>query len=175
MKKIIISSVLVALVLLMSSCGSSSIQGTWKVDPSSLDLVLGAGFPEEMKQGVEEAKKEANSDKAKSELDKITLELLEGGVAKLKHADHADDTQEFKWKQNGNVLNLNGEIEGEKFNANLDIMEASASEVTIGITGESLLEQVKAERPEMMEQIPPMFDVNKLVEGAKVSIKMKKA
>ncbi len=175
MKKVIISSVLIALVLLMSSCGSKSIQGTWKIDPSSLDLVLGAGFPEEMKKGVEEAKIEAKSEKAQKELDKITLELLEGGVAKLKHADHADETQEFNWKQNGNVLNLNGEIDGEKFNANLDILESSANEVKIGFTGESLLEQVKAERPELMEQIPSMFDVKKLVEGAKVSISMKKA
>lgn len=175
MKKIMISSVLVALVMFMSSCGSSSIQGTWKVDPSSLDLVLGEGFPEEFKEGVEEAKKEATSEKSKSEADKITLELLEGGIAKLKHVDHADDTQEFNWKQDGSVLNLNGEIDGEKFNVNLDVIASSADEVTVGFTGESLLEQVKAERPEMMEQIPPMFDVEKLVKGAKVSIKMKKA
>jgi hypothetical protein len=175
MKKVIISSVLIALVLLMSSCGSKSIQGTWKVDPSSLDLVLGEGFPEEMKKGVEETKVEVKSEKAQKELDKITLELLEGGVAKLKHADHAEDTQEFHWKQNGDVLNLNGEIDGEKFNANLNILKSSADEVTIGLTGESLLEQVKAERPELMEQIPAMFDVKKLVEGAKVSISMKKA
>ncbi len=176
MKRVIISSVFIAIVMLLTSCGgAASIEGTWKVDPSSLDLVLGDGFPEEMKQSVEAAKAEAKSDKASNEMDKITLELNEGGVAMLKHADHAEDTQEFKWEQKGDVLNLNGEIDGEKFNANLDIMSASADEVTIGLTGESLLEQVKKERPEMMEQIPPMFDVEKMVKGAKVSIKMKKA
>jgi hypothetical protein len=175
MKKIIISSVLIALVMFMSSCGSSSIEGTWKLDPTSLDLVLGEGFPEEMKQNVEEAKKEATSAQSKEEADKVTLELLADGKALLKHAEHADETQEFNWKQTGKVLNLNGEVEGEKFNVNLDIISSSANEVTIGFTGESLLEQVKAERPELIEQIPAMFDLKKLVEGAKVSIKMKKA
>lgn len=175
MKRVIISSVLIALVMFMSSCGGSSIEGNWKIDPSSLDLVLGEGFPEEMKQGVEEAKKEATSAKSKEEADKVTLELLADGKALLKHAEHADETQEFHWKQSGSVLNLNGEVEGEKFNINLDIISSSSNEVTIGFTGESLLEQVKAERPELIEQIPAMFDINKLVEGAKVSIKMKKA
>lgn len=176
MKKIIISSVFVALIMLMSSCGSSSIQGTWKVDPSSLDLVLGEGFPEQMKLGVEEMKKEATSERTKSEADKVTLELLEGGVAKLKYADADERTQEFKWSQNGNVLNLNGEVDGEKFNANLDIMESSANEVMIGITGESLLEQIKAEQPELLEnQMMKMLDLDKIVTGSKVSVKMKKA
>lgn len=175
MKKVIISSVLIALVLLMSSCGAKSIEGSWKVDPASFDLVLGEGFPEEFKANVESAKKEASSENTIGEAKKVTLELLEGGVAKLKHEDHADDTQEFHWKQNGDVLNLNGDIDGEKFNANLDIIASSADEVTLGLTGESLLKQMKAERPELMEQIPPMIDVNKLVEGAKVSVKMKRA
>lgn len=175
MKKVIISSVFIALIMLMSSCGAKSIEGAWKIDPSSLDLVLGEGFPEEFKANIESAKKEANSEKAIGEAKKITLELLADGKAKLMHADHSDDTQEFSWKQDGSVLNLNGEIDGEKFNANLDIIESSADEITIGLTGESLLKQMKEERPELMEQIPSMIDVNKLVEGAKVSVKMKKA
>lgn len=174
MKKIIISSVFIALVLLMSSCGGASIEGTWKVDPTSLDLVLGAGFPEEMKQGVEEAKNQATSADAKEEADKMTLELLADGKAKIKHTEHTDENHEFNWTKTGKVLNLNGEIDGEKFNINLDIISSSANEMTIGFTGESLLAQVKAERPEIIEQIPAMFDLNKLVEGAKVSVKLVK-
>lgn len=175
MKRIIISAVLISIALFLNSCGGANLEGTWKFDPTSVDLVLGEGFPEEMKQGVEEAKKEATSAEAKEEADKMTLELLADGKAIVKHSEHTDDTKEFNWKKSGNVLNFNGEIEGEKFNINLDIIESSANEVTIGFTGESLLEQVKAERPELIDQIPPMLDVEKLVKGAKVSIKMVKA
>lgn len=175
MKRIIISAVLISIALFLNSCGGASLEGTWKVDPTSLDLVLGEGFPEEMKQGVEDAKKEATSADAKEEADKVTLELLADGKALLKHVDHADETQEFNWKQSGKVLNLNGEIDGEKFNINLDIISSSANEVTIGFTGESLLEQVKAERPDLIEQVPAMIDLDKMVKGAKVSIKMNKA
>lgn len=176
MKNFIISSVLIALVMLMSSCGSSSIEGSWKIDPSSLDLVVGDGFPSEYKSYIEEAKNNSSNPEVIEEADKVTLQLLANGVAKINDLSHPEDSVSFNWKQTGDILNLNGEIEGEKFNVNLNLFSTSADELTIGLTGESMLEQVKTERPELLEfPMVQMLDLDKIVKGSKFSIKMKKA
>lgn len=176
MKRIIISAVLISIALLLNSCGGTNLEGTWKFDPSSVDLVLGEGFPETWKKYVEDAKTEVKSEKSKEEADNISLELLSDGTAIIKDKEHPEDDAKFNWKKSGNVLNFNGEIENEKFNINLDVIESSANEVTIGFTGESLLDQIKKEKPELLEnEYLGMLDLDKLTKGAKVSIKMKKA
>ena len=176
MKRIIISIVLITIALFLNSCGEANLEGTWKFDPSSADLVLGEDFPEEFKQYVEKAKEEAKSEKTKEEASNFSLELLADGTGIVKDKEHPEDETKFNWKKTGDILNLNGEIEGQKFNANINIFEVSGDEMTVGFTGEALLEQVKTEMPEALQH--PMvqaMDLEKLTKGAKVSIKMVKA
>jgi len=175
--KNIITVLLVTVALFMSSCKGENIEGTWKVDPTTIDLVLGEGFPKFMKVYVNKALAEANSEDYKNESEKITLNLMPDGTAILSHIDEPEDDIEFTWKQKGKTLNFKGEHEEEKFNINLDILETSKTELKIGFTGESILKQIKETKPDLLKDAAENFgaiDLNKLVKGGSLSIVIKR-
>ncbi len=173
MKHIIISTVVIAVSLLFSACGGANLEGSWKVDPSSFEIVLGEGFPKDWRGYVDKAKEEAKSERTKKESDNVTLVLKPNGIAEIQDLEHPEDTIAFNWKQSGSVLNLNGEIENENFNVNLDIMGSSNDDVTLGLTGESILKQVRTEKPELLEnEFLKMLNLDNMAKGTQLSIKM---
>lgn len=172
--KNIITVLLVASTLLITSCKGENIEGKWKVDPSTIDLVLGEGFPDFMKAGVNEAMKEAKSDENKSESEKITLNLMPNGKAILSHEDAPEDDIEFTWEQKGKSLHLKGKHEEEKFDITLDILETSKSEVKVGFKGESILKQIRTTNPELLKDVPAVFNLDELVKGGSVSVLIKR-
>ncbi len=172
--KNIITVLLIATTLFMSSCKGESIEGTWKVDPTTIDLVLGEGFPTFMKAGVNEAMKEAKSDESKSESEKITLNLMPNGEAILSHEDNIEDNIKFTWEQKGELLHFKGEHEDEKFDITLDILETSKSELKIGFKGESILKQIRETNPKLLKDVPGVLNLDELVKGGSVSVIVKR-
>ena len=158
----------------MSSCKGENIEGTWKVDPTSVNLVLGEGFPNFLKANVNKVMEEAQSEDYKNESEKITLNLMPGGKAVLSHQDEPEDNIEFTWKQKGKTLNLKGEHEENKFNITLDILESSQTELKIGFKGESILKQIRETNPKLLDEIPSLLDLDQLVKGGSVSIVVKR-
>jgi len=161
-------------VVLVSCGGASSadLVGTWKADPSSLDLTLGDGIPAEFKSMIEEGKKEAISE-ASEESDKVSFEFKEDGKLVVS-AEGEDETFTFNWALDGDKLTLDGEIEGQKGKIVLNVESVSADKLTLALTAEELLAQVKEQMPEAMNEVPSEFDVDEMAKGTKVSFSFKK-
>lgn len=164
---------LTALVLV--SCGGASsadLVGTWKADPSSLDLVLGDGIPSEFKTMIEEGKKEAMSE-ATHEAEGMLIEFTEDGKIVLsKDGEKAPFTLDYS--VSGDKLSIKGDIEGEKIDYYVTLSETSADKFTVSITAEEILAQVKEQMPEAMNEIPGEFDVDAMAKGTSVSFSFKK-
>ena len=175
MKKVVVTVLIASLILLLNACGGEKIEGEWKIDPSSFDIVLGEGFPEEMKAAVEEIKAESKKAETQEEFDKAIIEFKPDGTAILKDAEHPEESEEIHWEKKGDKIRFTGEIDGEPFNFQLDILEYSKDKMELGITGEDLLEQIKTEHPELLDGVPAFIDLEKLVKGGKISIDLIRA
>lgn len=159
---------LTALVLV--SCGgadSAGLVGVWEADPSSLDLTLGDGLAA-FKGAIEEQKSEMVSE-ASEESESITFEFKEDGKLVLSHEDK-DETFSFDWSLEGDKLIIEGEVEGEKGKMALTVQSVSADKLTLALTAEDLIAQVKEQMPEAMSRIPGTFDIDAMAKGTSMSI-----
>ena len=175
MKKVILTLLVGSLIFLLNACGGEKIEGEWKIDPSSFDIVLGEGFPDEMKAAVEQVKVESKKAETKEEFDKAIIEFKPDGTAILKDADNPEESEEIHWEKKGDKIRFKGEIEGEPFDFQLDILNYSKDKMELGITGEDLLEQIRTKHPELLEGVPGFIDLEKLVKGGKISIDLVRA
>ena len=162
--------------LTLVSCGgteatSADLVGSWKADPSSLDLTLGDGLAA-FKGMIEEEKSKMISE-ASREADQISFEFKEGGKLLISKVGE-DETYTINWSMDGGKLTIDGEVEGEKGKIVLTVASISADKLTVTLTAEDLLAQIKEEMPEAMNQVPGEFDVDAMAKGTSVSMSFKK-
>lgn len=175
MKKIISGAVVLAALFIFASCGGgaeTTLIGAWKIDPASLDVELGEGFPAEMKSMVEEGKKEMKEE-GSSDMDKITIEFKEGGKFVMS-AEGESDNIEGTWSVDGDKLKIEAEIEGKKGTVSLNLDEVASDKVSLSLNAEDLLAEIKKQMPEALEEVPPMFDIDAMAKGTKFMVSLKK-
>lgn len=175
MKKIISAAVVFAALFIFASCGGgaeTTLIGSWKIDPASLDVELGDGFPAEMKTMVENGKKEMREE-GSAEMDKVTIEFKEGGKFVMS-AEGEDEKIEGTWSVDGEKLKIEAEIEGKKGSVSLNLDEVSSDKVALSLSAEDLLAEIKKQMPEALEEVPPMFDIDAMVKGTKFMVSLKK-
>ena len=85
-----------------------------------------------------------------------------------------DETYTINWSMDGGKLTIDGEVEGEKGKIVLTVASISADKLTVTLTAEDLLAQIKEEMPEAMNQVPGEFDVDAMAKGTSVSMSFKK-
>ena len=141
--------------------------GPWKVDPSSLDLTLGDGLAA-FKGAIEEEKGKMLSE-ASGESDKVSFEFKEDGKLVLSHEDE-DETYSFDWSLEGDKLVIEGEVEGQKGKMALNVQSVSADKLTLALTAEDLIAQVKEQMPEAMGMVPGEFDIDAMAKGTSMSM-----
>jgi len=159
---------LTALVLV--SCGgtdSAELVGVWKADPSSLDLTLGDGLA--AFKGAIEEQKSAMLSEASEESESITFEFKEDGKLVLSK-EGEDETFSFDWSLEGDKLIIEGEVEGEKGKMALNVQSVSAEKLTLALTAEDLIAQVKEQMPEAMNMVPGEFDIDAMAKGTSMSM-----
>ena len=173
--KNVFKTLLVALTaLVLVSCGgtemtSIDLAGSWKADPSSLDLTLGDGLAA-FKGMIEEGKEEMLSE-ISGESDKVTFDFKEDGKLVVS-AEGKDET--FNWSLAGDKLTLEGELEGQKGKIELTVESVSAEKLTLALTAEDLIAQIKEQMPEAMNQVPGEFDVDAMAKGTSMSMSFNK-
>ncbi len=175
MKNLAKLTLFVAITLFMIGCGSNAkdnLIGNWKVDPSSLEINLGDGIPEEYKTMINEGKKEM-TEEASREANKVNFEFKDDGKMVVS-AEGEKETFEFDWEVNGEKLKINGEVEGQKFEVELDIQESTADKLTLALTGEYILNEIKKQAPMALAGAPEGMDLAKMAEGTSVAISFKK-
>jgi hypothetical protein len=175
MKKVIGGLAALAFLFVVASCGSAEkdMIGKWKMDASAIDVKLGDGFPAEMKSEVNEGIKEMKSEGA-SELDAVTFDFQEGGKLVIS-AD--GEEQEMNWEVDGDHLIVSGEVEGQSGKIKLMIEDVSSDKMSVSLTAEELIAQVKEQMPELMEMAKGQTggqDVEKMMKGSKLTIGFKK-
>ncbi|CAA6804068.1 MAG: Unknown protein [uncultured Aureispira sp.] len=175
MKSIFKLLTVVLITVLLASCGgsgaSNNIVGAWHVDLSSIDLVLGDGVPAPMK-GMVQAQKDGLIAEGEGKSDDVTIEFTEAG--KMVVSKKGDEkTEELDYKFDGSKLTLSGDLDGEKVDIDLNISESTAEKLTIAMTGEEILAQIKAKYPEVLAMAGEM-DVDTMVKGCTIAISFKK-
>jgi len=175
MKKVIGGFAALAFLFVVASCGSAEkkMVGKWKFDASALNVELGDGFPAEMKDAVDGGIKEMKSEGAE-EMDAVTFDFQEGG--KLVVSGEGDE-QTFNWSVDGDYLILSGELEGQSGEIKLMIEDVSDDKMSVSLTAEDLIAQVKEQMPELMDMAKSQTggqDVEKMVKGSKITIGFKK-
>ena len=176
MKNVFKTLVVALTSLALVSCGgtemtSIDLAGSWKADPSSLDLTLGDGLAV-FKGAIEEGKQEMLSE-VSGESDKVTFEFKEGGKL-LVSAEGEEETFTFDWSLEGDKLILEGELEGQEGKIELTVESVSADKLTLALTAEDLIAQIKEQMPEAMDQVPGEFDVDAMAKGTSMSMSFKK-
>lgn len=175
MKRIIGGFAALAFLLVLASCGGkeADVVGKWKIDVSSIDVTLGDGIPAEMKSMMNGNMSEMKSADAQKEADQTTFDFQEGG--KLVISKKGDDEKlEGKWSIDGDYMIIEGEIEGMKGKLKLMLDEVSGDKMTVSLTGEEILAQLKAQQPGMVEMMKGQGDLDKMAKGTKVSVSFKK-
>jgi hypothetical protein len=176
MKSVFKLLTVVLISVLLASCGggsagSAGIVGKWHADLSTFDLVLGDGVPAPMK-GMVEGQKEGLLEQGKAQQDDFTIEFTDAG--KMVVSKKGDEkTEELDYSFDGSVLNLKGDMDGDKVDINLNVSEVSADKFTIAMTGEEILAQIKTAAPELLAGAGEM-DVDAMVKGCSVAISFKK-
>lgn len=174
MKNIFKLLTVILISALLTSCaggGANGLVGVWHIDLNSFDLVLGDGVPAPMK-GMVEAQKDGLLEQGKAQSDDFSLEFTEGG--KMIVSKKGDDkTEELNYTFDGKKLSLNGEVEGDKVDVDLNVSEVSSSKFTIAMTGEDILAQAKAKYPDALKGAGEM-DLDAMVKGSSMSISFKK-
>ena len=84
-----------------------------------------------------------------------------------------EKTEELDYKFDGSKLTLSGDLDGEKVDIDLNISESTAEKLTIAMTGEEILAQIKAKYPEVLAMAGEM-DVDTMVKGCTIAISFKK-
>ena len=174
MKKVISGFSILVSLLVLASCGGSAesdIVSVWKIDVSSIDLKLGDGFPEEMKAMVEGQKAEMTGNT--EEMDGITIEFKEGGTFVVAKKGEKEN-QEGTWKIDGDKLVLTAEVDGKSNSIKINLDEVTSDKLSLSLTAEDVLAQVKEQMPEAMGAIPAEFDIDAMVTGTKLAISLKK-
>ncbi|MDC0313622.1 lipocalin family protein [Flavobacteriales bacterium] len=162
--------------LALVSCGgtevtSAGMAGKWKADPSSLDLTLGDGLA--AFRGVIEEEKNNMLSEASEESETITFDLKEDGKLVLSK-EGEDETFSFDWSLEGDKLIIEGEVEGQKGKMTLNVQSVSADKLTLALTAEDLIAQVKEQMPEAMNMVPGEFDIDAMAKGTSMSMSFKK-
>jgi hypothetical protein len=174
MKKVFKTLAVALTALVLVSCGgteqtSADLIGSWKADPSSLNLTLGDGLAA-FKGMIEEGKSQMLSE-VSGESDKVTFDFKEDGKLVVS-AEGEDET--FNWSLEGDKLTLEGELEGQKGKIELTVESVSADKLTLALTAEDLIAQIKEQMPEAMNQVPGEFDVDAMAKGTSMSMSFNK-
>lgn len=177
--KRILGGVFALSLFVLASCGGTSeadIIGKWKVDASSIDIKLGDGVPAPIKSEVDEAMKDMKSEEGAKEVNNITLDFQEGGKL-IVSGEGKEEKEEFKWSIDGDFLVIEGDMQGKKGKIKFNIDEVSGDKMTISLTGEDILAQIKEQAPEMIEGMKMMAggtDIEKMAAGSKITVSLKK-
>ncbi len=176
MKKVFKTLAVALTALVLVSCGgteqtSADLIGSWKAAPSSLNLTLGDGLAA-FKGMIEEGKQEMLSE-ASAQIEKVTFDFKEDGKLVVS-AEGEDEAFTFNWSLAGDKLTLEGELEGQEGKIELSVESVSADKLTLALTAEDLIAQIKGQMPEAMDQIPGEFDVDAMAKGTSMSISFNK-
>jgi hypothetical protein len=178
MKNLFKATFVAFLAASMISCGGvdkSNFVGEWTPDLGSVEIELSSAIPSEYTGELSEVKSEMK--KNQDQADKIKMEFKEDGTLTV-GPEH--DTKDFSWDVDGSNLVISGDLEGKKFSASFEVVESSADEFTLKLTGTSVMEQAKAqygkEVDQAMEEIPGlgMLNIEKILEESWASMKFKK-
>jgi hypothetical protein len=107
-------------------------------------------------------------------LDAVTFDFQEGGKLVIS-AD--GEEQEMNWEVDGDHLIVSGEVEGQSGKIKLMIEDVSSDKMSVSLTAEELIAQVKEQMPELMEMAKGQTggqDVEKMMKGSKLTIGFKK-
>jgi hypothetical protein len=165
--------VLLATMFVCNSCSNKekNIIGKWAADLSSIDLKMGDGIPSDIKSEVEQEMSGLKS--MQFVIDQVIIEFKEGGVLTL---GPSGDTRDFQWKIEDHSLMLSGDLEGIKAEFSIEIKELSKDKMTLFVSAESMLNQVKkvmgSEFDEAMAEIPSDVNINDMVKGTSVAISL---
>ena len=173
MKKFFSTVAVVLSLAVLTSCGGNAeadLVGEWKLDAGSVELELGEGIPDEMKKMVEGGQKEMAED---DDVKGASLEFKEDGTFVV--SGDGEDL-EGKWTVEGDKLSLEAEVEGMKGKFSFDLVETSADKVTLSLTAEDLLAQVKEQFGDMYDEASKEMpgDVDEMAKGTKVTFSLKK-
>lgn len=175
MKKIIGVFALGISLFILASCGGNpekEVVGAWKVDPNSIDLVLGEEFPEDLRGMVEGGKDEMKLEEAEN-FEKLTIEFKDGGKF-IMSMEGESETIEGTWKIEDDKLRIDAEVEGEKGSVALNMDEISGDKLALSLSAEDLLSEVRTQMPEVLDEVPSMFDVEAMAKGTKFLVTLKK-
>lgn len=180
-----------AVALTLVSCGgtevtSADLVGSWKADPSSLELTLGDGIPTEFKAMIEAGKEERMNEfanEAEGMLIKFTKDTTvlrkEENSNEVKQIEkwgeiilskHGLDDVNVNYKVVGEKLYISGELAGVWLKLNVTLSEISADKFTVNLTAEDLIAQVKEQEPEAMNMVPDEFDIDAMAKGTSMSM-----
>ena len=77
---------------------------------------------------------------------------------------------DFYWKLEGDKLIIEGEVEEQKGKMALTVESVSADKLTLALTAEDLIAQVKEQMPEAMNMVPGEFDIDAMAKGTSMSM-----
>lgn len=175
MKKIIGVFALGISFFILASCAGNpekEVVGAWKVDPNSIDMVLGEEFPDDLRGMVEGGKNEMKEEEAEN-FEKLVVEFKDGGKF-IMSMEGESETIEGTWKIEDDKIRINAEIEGEKGSVALNLDEITSDKLALSLNAEDLLSEVKTQMPEVLDEIPQMFDVEAMAKGTKFLVTLKK-
>lgn len=175
MKKIASIFALGITLFILASCkgdASKLIVGSWKVDPTMIDVVLGESFPEDLR-GIVESGKEDMKSEGSEDFEALTIEFQKGGKF-LMTAEGEDEQVTGSWKLDGDQLKIDAQIVDEKGSLTLNIEEISKDKVELSLSADDLLNEVKTQMPDLLDEVPSFIDVEAMANGTKFLVGLKK-
>lgn len=180
----------ISLCFLLLSCGdnetsndtkketvnSQELVGKWQIDVSSFEYELGKGIPADIRKEADKALSDQDFAKDQLKANSIVFEFNKEGKLII-HDNKKKNQETVNWKVVDKLLYFEGELEGQRGKINVELLECNKDKFTIKITGESILAQMKEQRPELLalaKGSPELEDLDKLVSGSWISISFKR-
>lgn len=129
---------------------ADDLVGTWKVDVSSLKIDFGDNIPYKIKEEIS-GEIDRASDRSEENFDLISFVLMDGGKGYAMHVDH-DDKKYFDWSIDNGKLILEGELDNSYLKIAVEIDDLASDHVTLSLTGEELLEQLRSQIPKELDE-----------------------
>ena len=172
MKKLIGGLAILVSLFILGGCGGTpeeKIIGTWKINIRSVDITLGDVFPADAKMIVK-GYSFALLMQAPS-ANKISFEFKKNGDFIVAAAG---DKVKGKWSIKGKRLKLYTSVEGQKAEVVLHIKEIESDEMTISLSAQMLLDQLKSLLPKTLQLMVSNHEVTELVKGTSIKATFKK-
>lgn len=158
------------------SVDTNDLVGKWQMDVNSFKFELGTGIPADIRKEAEKAMSDQNFAKEQLKANYIIFEFNNEGKLII-HDNKKKKSETVNWKSDNKLLSFEGEIDGERGKVNVELLNCTKDMFTIKLTGESILAQLREQRPELLalaKGSPQFEDLDKIVAGSWISISFKK-